>query len=34
MGHLKKNSNNGKYILKQNNSDFANLIVMHAYRIL
>ena len=30
----KKLSNNGKDILRKNNSDFANLNVMYAHRIL
>ena len=35
MGHFqKKLSNNGKDILRKNNSDSVNLNVMYAYRIL
>ena len=35
MGHfLKKTSNNGKDTLRKHYSDFVNLSVMYAYRIL
>ena len=35
MGHLKKKlSNNGKDMLRKNDSDFVNLNVMYVYRIL